>query len=244
MNTRMRIHVFSKCLVTLVAPLLAASALAADVNKLSEKEKAEGWKLLFDGKTTEGWRGYKKDAMPATGWQVEDGWLHCLGKGGGDIVSDQQFDQFELQWEWKIAPNGNSGVKYFVTESRKGGAIGHEYQMIDDKRNGDAQQADGKRVTASFYDVMKPTIEPKVNPPGEINRSRIVVKGNHVEHWINGVKVLEYDCGSEATKAAVQESKFKTTQGFGDRVKAHLLLQDHHSEVWFRDIKVRDLSGK
>jgi hypothetical protein len=146
-----------------------------------------------------------------------------------------------LQWDWKLEQGGNSGLKYFVLESRNS-ALGHEYQMLDDQINPDGKLAEGKRLTASFYDVLKPSVPPPSKPMGEINRSRILVKGNHVEHWLNGVKVLEYECGSETLKAAVAESKFKTVPGFGQRVKGHLLLQDHHSNVWFRNIKIRDLS--
>ena len=221
----------------------AAAVAAPAVNQLSDEEKAAGWKLLFDGKTTEGWRTFKKQSFPSKGWVVEDGWLHCLGKGGGDIISDGEFGDFELQWEWKQAEVGNSGVKYFVTETRDA-ALGHEYQMIDDARTPDAKLANGKRVTASFYDVLKPTATPATRQPGEINQSRIVVKGNHVEHWLNGVKVLEYECGSEALKAAIAASKFKTTAGFGDKIQGHILLQDHHSEVWFRNVKIRTQSGQ
>jgi hypothetical protein len=229
------------CLVLLVA---AASLLsAAPANQLTDEEKAAGWKLLFDGKTTQGWRSFKKQTFPDKGWVVEDGWLHCLGKHGGDVITDAECNDFELQWEWKQASAGNSGVKYFVIETRKD-ALGHEYQMIDDEREPDALRANGKRVTASFYDVLAPTTRPNVKPPGEVNSSRIVVKGNHVEHWLNGVKVLEYECGSEKEKAAVAASKFKTTPGFGDKVKGHILLQDHNSEVWFRNVKVRDLAAK
>ena len=220
--------------------LVGAAAVAAPaVNQLTDEEKAAGWKLLFDGKTTEGWRTFKKQAFPAKGWVVEDGWLHCLGKGGGDIISDGQFGDFELRWEWKQAPVGNSGVKYFVIETRDA-ALGHEYQMIDDERTPDAKLANGKRLTASFYDVLKPTVTPATRQPGEINQSRIAVKGNHVEHWLNGVKVLEYECGSESLKAAVDASKFKTTTGFGEKTQGHILLQDHHSEVWFRNVKIRE----
>jgi hypothetical protein len=231
---------------SLMLLVAAASVLsAAPANQLTDKEKAAGWKLLFDGKTTQGWRTFKKQTFPDKGWVAEDGWLHCLGKGGGaqgggDIISDAEFSDFELQWEWKQAPVGNSGVKYFILESRKD-ALGHEYQMIDDEREPDAKKAAGKRVTASFYDVLAPTTQPTVKPPGEINTSRILVKGNHVEHWLNGVKVLEYECGSKAVKAAVAASKFKSTAGFGDKVKGHLLLQDHHSEVWFRNLRIREL---
>ena len=224
--------------------LAGAAAVAAPVvNQLSDEEKAAGWKLLFDGKTTDGWRTFKKKSFPAKGWVVEDSWLHCLGKSGGDIISEGEFGDFELQWDWKQAEVGNSGVKYFVIETRDA-ALGHEYQMIDDERTPDAKLANGKRVTASFYDVLKPTVTPATKQPGEINQSRIVVKGNHVEHWLNGMKVLEYECGSEALKAAIAASKFNTTAGFGDKVQGHILLQDHHSEVWFRNVKIRAQAGQ
>jgi hypothetical protein len=237
---RMKIRCLSGWRWTLVLMLTTASlASAAPAYQLTDDEKAAGWKLLFDGKITQGWRTFKKQTFPAKGWVVEDGWLHCLGKGGGDIITDAEFNDFELQWEWKLAPVGNSGVKYFILESRSS-ALGHEYQMIDDEHEPDAMNAGGKQLTASFYDVLAPT-RPPVKPAGEINSSRILVKGNHVEHWLNGVKVLEYECGSESVKAGVAASKFKTTAGFGDKVRGHLLLQDHNSEVWFRNVRIREL---
>src|SRR6266566_4806832 len=174
-------------------------------NQLTEEEKAGGWKLLFDGNSTRGWHSFKKETFPAKGWDMENGWLHGLGKGGGDIISNGEFEQFELQWEWKQAPAGNSGLKYFVLETRSS-PLGHEYQMIDDERASDASHA--KRVTAAFYDVLKPTTKPRTKPAGEINQSRVVVKGSHVEHWLNGAKVLEYSCGSEEVKTAIAASKF------------------------------------
>ncbi len=227
----------------LASILLGAQVLAADpANQLSAEEKANGWKLLFDGETPHGWHSFKRTSFPATGWVIEDGWLHCLGKDGGDVLSDREYEQFDLRWEWKLEPAGNSGLKYFVLESRNS-ALGHEYQMLDDRLNPDGKAAEGKRVTASFYDVLKPSVAPPTRPLGEVNQSRILVNANHVEHWLNGTKVLEYECGSDAVKAAVAASKFKTVTGFGNRVSGRLLLQDHHSNVWFRNIKIRDLSG-
>jgi len=220
----------------------AAAAFASPAHELTSQEKAAGWKLLFDGQTTHGWHTFKTQAFPSHGWEVADGWLHCLGNGGGDVISDAEFNDFELEWDWKQAQAGNSGLKYFVLETRKE-PLGHEYQMIDDEREPDATRADGKRVTASFYDVFKPSKTP-LKPAGEINHSRILVQGNHVEHWLNGVKVLEYECGSEATKAAVADSKFKNVAGFGNKVRGHLLLQDHHSQVWFQNIKIRELPAR
>jgi hypothetical protein len=239
MLIRCRTSSLKTLLITIVAGLLGVFAC---LRATAAESKDADWKLLFDGKTTAGWRTFKKDTFPAKGWVVEDGWLHCLGNGGGDIITDAEFDDFELVWEWKQASAGNSGVKYFITETRNA-AIGHEYQMIDEEREPDAKLADGKRVTASFYDVLKPT-RVATKPPGEINHSRILVQGNHVEHWLNGEKVLEYECGSDAMKRAVAVSKFKNTPGFGDKIKGHILLQDHHSEVWFRNVKLRALSGK
>jgi len=226
-----------------LALLLAVASLAgaAESNQLAPAEKGAGWMLLFDGKSTQGWHAFQKKTFPAKGWIVEDGWLHGLGQGGGDILSDGEYDQFELQWEWKLASGGNSGLKYFVLETRKT-ALGHEYQMLDDALNPDGKVAAGKHVTASFYDVLKPTLSPPTRPMGEINQSRILVRGNHIEHWLNGSKVLEYDCGSPAVQAAVAESKFKNVPGFGNCVKGHILLQDHGSNVWFRDLKLRRLA--
>jgi len=223
-----------------IMPLRTLGAESAP-NQLTEEEKKGGWKLLFDGKSTAGWRAVKKQTFPAKGWTVEDGWLHCQGQGGGDIVTEQSFDQFELKWEWKQAKGGNSGLKYFVTE-KGSSALGHEYQLIDDKEHPDAKAGNGKRVTASFYDVLKPDRPPPTKPPGEINSSRIVVKGTGVEHWLNGEKVLAYSCSSEAIKEAIAQSKFKGDPDFDARVKGPILLQDHHSEVWFRNIEIREIS--
>jgi hypothetical protein len=226
----------------LLFAVASLAARAAEPNQLSPTEKANGWMLLFDGKTSDGWHSYQKKTFPDKGWVVEDGWLHGLGQGGGDILSDGEYDQFELVWEWKLEAAGNSGLKYFVLESRKS-ALGHEYQMLDDARNPDGKVAAGKHVTASFYDVLKPVVSPPTRPMGDINQSRILVHGNHVEHWLNGTKVLEYECGSAAVQAAVAESKFKDVAGFGNSVKGHILLQDHGSKVWFRDIKIRRLAS-
>ena len=226
------------CILLLLAT--AASVVsAASANQLTDDEKSAGWKLLFDGTTPQGWHTFKKQSFPEKGWVVEDGWLHCLGKGGGDVISDAEYDDFELQWEWKLALAGNSGVKYFVLESRSQ-VLGHEYQMVDDEREPGIKKGNRKQFTAAFYDVLPPG-PTHVKPPGEINTSRILVKGNHVEHWLNGEKVLEYECGSDVVKAAVAASKFKNVEGFGNKVKAHLLLQDHHCEVWFQNVKLREL---
>jgi hypothetical protein len=226
--------------LALLIVLLPFLGHAQEANRLSDQDKAAGWRLLFDGKTTKGWRAFKKTTFPAQNWTVEDGWLRCMGKGGGDIITEDQFEEFELEWEWKLSPGGNSGVKYFAVESR--GPVGHEYQIIDDARHPDGQKAEGKRVTAAFYDVLKTQVPTPLKEPGQVNRSRIWVKGQHVEHWLNGVKVLEYELGSKEVLEAVAQSKFKTTPGFGTRMKGHILLQDHNDPVWYRNIRIRDLS--
>ncbi len=223
-----------------LAASLAFSANAAEYNTLTAAEKKEGWKLIFDGKSLAGWRTFKKTTAPDKGWIVEDGVLKHVAKGGGgDIITDATFESFDLRWEWKAAPGANSGLKYFVSEERKQ-LLGHEYQLIDDERHADAKLAEGKRVTASFYDVLAPH-GAKPKPAGEWNHSRVLVKGNHVEHWLNGDKVLEYELGSDAIKAAVAKSKFSKVEDFGSRVQCHLLLQDHGDEISFRDIKLLEL---
>jgi hypothetical protein len=212
------------------------SAVAAEPNQLTPEEKAAGWKLLFDGQTTQGWRSYKKQTFPTNGWTVQEGWLKCVARGrGGDIVTVDAFTDYEFWWEWRLAPKANNGVKYFVSEKRSG-APGHEYQMIDD-----ATVKPGKGATAAFYDVLPPKSDKPLKPPGEINQSRVVVQGNHVEHWLNGVKVLEYELGSEEVQAALARSKFKDARDFGRKITGPILLTDHGTEAWFRNLKIREL---
>jgi hypothetical protein len=226
-------------LTLLILAILPLSTQAApDVPaSLTAEEKASGWQLLFDGVTTNGWRGFRSKTFPRQGWVVENGCLKKIGKvRGGDIISLEQFSEFDLQWEWRVPPRCNNGLKYFVVESR--GAIGHEYQMIDD-----ALIKNPKGSTASFYDVLPPRADKPLNPPGEWNHSRVLVKGTHVEHWLNGTKVVEFELGSPAVKAAVAESKFKDVPGFGDPTKGHILLTDHGDEAWYRNIKIRNLAS-
>ena len=226
-----------------VAVALAVPMNASDApNTLTEAEKATGWRLLFDGKTTDGWRGYRKPDMAGLRWVVKDGAI-CLPpadgsdtKGHRDIISAEKYGDFELTWQWQVQPGSNSGVKYFVVEQGDA-AIGHEYQIIDDNRHADAKVST-ERQTASFYDVKPATARP-TKPVGEWNTSRVLVQGNHVEHWLNDTKVLEYELGSPDILAAVQDSKFKTTAGFGTKKTGHILLQDHGDAVCYRSVKVR-----
>ena len=224
--------------------LLTMSAFAAQpINTLTDAEKAAGWKLLFDGRSLQGWRLYKKEAAPESGWKVEDGLLKKLAKQrGGDIVTEAKFEDFDLTWEWRITAGGNNGVKYLVTEERAS-APGPEYQMIDDTGHPDGKLG-AKRQTASFYEVLAPAADKPLKPVGEWNLSRVLIQGNHVEHWLNGAKVLEYELGSEAVKAGVASSKFKNAPGFGTKIKGHIMLTDHQDECWFRNLKIRELPAR
>lgn len=232
-----------KSLPVLLA-LLACAALAhaAELNTLTDAEKKDGWQLLFDGKTFNGWRGYRQKAMPAAGWEIQDGTLKTVAKvKGSEIITEQKFKDFELSWEWRIAPAGNNGIKYFVLEERPK-APGHEYQMLDDDGHPDGKIGP-HRQTASFYDVLPPAQDKPLKPVGEWNLSRILIKGDHVEHWLNGAKVLAYDLGSDEVKAGLAKSKFKGIPDFGTKVEGHIMLTYHGDECWFRNVKIRVLKN-
>jgi hypothetical protein len=225
---------------------LVSFARAADEKPvaLTDEEQKAGWKLLFDGVSTKGWRGLGRAEFPAQGWEVADGCLHHKPKGGGgDITPDQAFENFELSIEFKIAAKGNSGIKYRVAEQTgQTGAFGCEYQVLDD--DGMAEGKKGKVSTASLYEVFAPNDAKKLKPAGEFNDARIVVQGEHTEHWLNGAKVVECEVNSDAWKAAVALSKFKGNPKFGTVKKGQICLQDHGDEVWFRSIKIRELPAK
>jgi hypothetical protein len=220
------------------------SAETKDTKVAAGQQNATGWTDLFDGKSLEGWRGYKKQDASGTRWRVENGTLTlppATGqdtKGALDIISKDKFDRFELTWEWKASQGANSGVKYFVLEDMDS-AIGHEYQIIDDERHADAKIGP-KRQTAAFYDVLAAANRP-VKPAGEWNQSRVVVRGPEVEHWLNGTKVLTYRLDSDELRKAIAASKFKDVARFGKLHSGHILLQDHGDQVWYRNIRIRRL---
>jgi 3-keto-disaccharide hydrolase len=243
-------RVLHRHLVMAALSIAAASVYAQSgtpPNTLSASEKAAGWILLFDGKTTAGWRGFHSDKFPETGWVVENGAIKTTGSGpsGGDIITVAEFDNFELQLEWKIGPGGNTGVKYLISEDliktgRSG--LGFEMQVIDDELNADAKAGkDGNRTAGGLYDLIAPVKNKTLHPVGEWNQAGVRVLGNHVEHFLNGGKVLEFEMFSPEFKARIADSKFKVNPGFGEVKKGHVLLQAHGAEVWFRNIKIREL---
>lgn len=213
----------------LLSSFLAAGAHAADE-----------WTNLFDGKGLAGWRPFGSSNAIPDGWEVADGLLHKVpGKKGGDIISVKQFSDFELVWEWRLASGANNGVKYMVSEARPG-APGPEYQMIDDQSPKWSKQAP-KNMTAALYDILPPAADKPLRKAGEWNESKIVVQGKHVEHWLNGAKVLTYEVGSPEFAAGKETSKFKKYADYCLNKPAPILLTDHHDEAWYRSIRIREL---
>ncbi len=258
-----------------ICAFLAVVLLGAGIAEAGE------WKSLFDGKTTAGWRGFRKTGFPSRCWVVEDGSLKRLQgarkEDCGDLVTLDQYENFEFELEWRISPGGNSGIKYLVREDRPASweraymefqieeyrsekprdyekriaalkpeqwadaPMGFEMQLIDDKRNADALKG-SQRITGALYDILAPD-KSSTRPAGEFNKARIVVQGNHIEHWINDVKVLAFERGSKQLSDAIAVSKFKGMEGFGRNRRGYIDLQDHSSSVWFRNIRIRELPG-
>jgi hypothetical protein len=209
--------------------------------------------MLWDGKTTDGWRGARLDEFPDKGWEIKDGVLTVLSSGGeesaagGDIVTKKTYGDFELKADFKITEGANSGIKYYVdTDLNKGpgSSIGLEYQILDDERHPDAKQGnhEGSRTIASLYDLIKADENKPMNPIGEWNTAHIISKDGHVEHWLNGMKVLEYERGSDNYRKLVSESKYETWPNFGEAEKGHILLQDHGDRVSFKNIKIKPIT--
>ncbi len=231
----------------------------APLNMLSASEKEAGWKLLFDGKTFSGWRSYFENMEPSKGWSIEAGCLkNSKGTGrprtgGGDLMTIELFNDFDFRFEWSIEQGGNSGIYYLFQERQNKpgilmyngddgtGPVGFEYQLVDDERNPDAVQNGPIRSTGALYSLIPPNNSKKLKPAGEFNESRIIIKGNHVEHWLNGTKIVSYELNSPALLDAIAKSKYKDVPGYGLKAKTHILLQDHGNEIRFRNLKIRNL---
>jgi hypothetical protein len=236
-----------KAFIALSAALIATTACktasgtatsAAALNTLTPQEQQAGWKLLFDGKTTSGWRNYKKqDVNPA--WTVADGILMRTGEHAGDLITVDKYRNFELAFDWKVPEGGNSGVMYRASEDNDYiWQSGPEFQLLDNERHPDGKREETS--AGSVFDVY-PAPHSATHPAGEWNSSRIVVNGNHVEHWMNGQKVVEYELGSADWQARVAASKWKNTPTYGKSPEGYIGLQGDHDKVQFRNIRVRVL---
>jgi hypothetical protein len=223
----------------------------ADIpNSLTAEELKDGWKLLWDGKTTEGWRGADKTIFPERGWEISNQTLTVLedvggeSQNGGDIITIKKYRDFELVLDFMITKGANSGIKYYVVEGLNNGtgsAIGLEYQILDDEVHPDAKMGvGGNRTIGSLYDLIPALSEKPINPVGEWNQARILAKDNQIEHWINGKKVVEYERGTQIYRALVQKSKYSRYPNFGEAKEGHILLQDHGNRVSFKNIKIKE----
>lgn len=231
-------------------------------NTLSDAEKKAGWKLLWNGRNTRGWRGAKTDGFPKQGWKIEDGVLTVLESGGGesvsggDIVTRDRYTDFELRLDFRITPGANSGIKYFCqpnldpvtgtgAKAKTGSAIGLEFQILDDELHPDAKKGrDGNRTVGSVYDLITADSTKQPSEIGEWNTAYVLSRDGHIEHWLNGTKVVEFERGSPEFRKIVARSKYKNIPGFGEWPDGHILLQDHGNTVSFRSIKLRVLENK
>lgn len=232
--------------LTLIVMLFLAGSLSAQDNTLTKKEKKQGWKLVFDGKTTEGWRGYNKTAFPATGWNIDQGSLHCVPNGkGGDIILNDQYSNFEFVLDWKISEGGNSGIFIFGKEIQ-GKPIYHsapEMQVLDNERHPDAKLGkNNNRKAGSLYDMI-PANPQNAKPAGEWNHVKIVAKNGNVEFWQNDAKVVTFTMGTDEWKKMCADSKFKGWPDFvnNEGKSGYIGLQDHGNDVWYKNIKIKML---
>ena len=255
----MRKALLAGCLLGVAACARATPTPApAEPNRLTSAEAGDGWRLLFDGRTLQGWRGLGRDTVPSAHWVVEDGAIAKLASGrvpvaadgqplvGGDLMTVDAWRDFELVFEWKVSPGANSGVKYNVDEALsttlepRNAAKGFEYQVLDDDRHEDGKLPSHR--AGALYDLVPPNARKVLRPVGEWNHSRLVLRGDHGEHWLNGAKVVDYDLGTPPMDSALAASKYHSIPWFAERRRGHVVLQDHGDAAWFRGIKLRELA--
>jgi hypothetical protein len=217
--------------------LVLGTTVNAQMPTLTAQEKADGWKLMFDGKSLAGWRGYQSPTAPS-GWRAVNGELVFDGKGG-DLMTVEQYDNFEMRFEWRVTPNGNSGVIYRIaTTEPSPWHTGPEFQVL---HNAGHKDGSNPLTSAGSNYAVNPPVKDVTKPVGEWNESRIVARGNHVEHWMNGIKLLEYEIGSADWEARVKASKFGKIPPYGRTKRGHIALQDHGNVVGYRNLKIREL---
>lgn len=228
-----------------------------EANQLSSVEQEEGWELLFDGSSFDGWTGLGRDEIPEAHWTIEDGTIKKIPSGevpvaddgqpleGGDIMTEDTYRNYELKWEWKLSEGGNSGLKYNVNEEMSTSnepvhaALGFEYQILDDDNHPDGE--DPTHRTGALYDLIAPNDQKEVMPVGEWNESRLVFSETHGEHWLNNRKVVDFDLNSEQFQTDFDSSKYAPIEGFANKRDGHIVLQDHGDAVWYRNIKIKVL---
>jgi Domain of Unknown Function (DUF1080) len=260
----MRVGAIVACMIALGTACTSQRVAANDAamlvpNTLTAAERASGWRLLFDGTTFGGWRGLGYDSVPTAHWKIENGAIKKVPSGeiprmadgqpvsGGDLMTTERFADFELTWEWKISRAGNSGVKYNVSEelsiaaAANHAALGFEYQLLDDSLHEDNALASHR--AGALYDLIAANASKTLRPVGEWNVSRIVFRGNHGEHWLNGRKIVEFDLGTSRMDSLLARSKYRSIPNFAQRRAGHVVLQDHGDEVHFRSIKIRQLGS-
>ncbi|HTE26528.1 3-keto-disaccharide hydrolase [Flavitalea sp.] len=227
--------------IWLLASVFCMNTAMAQSGTLTKKEINDGWVLLFDGKSMDGWQKSNGQPFNGKGWIVENGVLSTdtVSGHGGDIITTKEFGDFELSLEFKLEPGTNSGIKYALFKNKN---VGCEYQLIDDARHPDAKLGkNGNRTLAALYDVLPPSSAKKAKQVGEWNTVRIVKKAAHVEHWLNGAMVLSYDRTSDIYKNGFAESKFKRDNGWGETSPSPILLQEHGDIIHYRNIRIRNL---
>src|SRR5829696_5541204 len=242
----------ARWLLPALALILASAAAAQAPNRLTASERAAGWRLLFDGRTLAGWRGLGSDRVPSRHWRVVDGEIASTPTAGlprqadgqpatgADLMTVDVFRDFELAFEWRVTPGANSGVKYNVSErlslerAANRAALGFEYQVLDDLRHPDNQIPSHR--AGALYDILEPGPMKRLQPVGRWNSSRVVLRGNHGEHWLNDVKVVEFDLGTPRLDSLLARSKYRPIPGFAERRQGHVVLQHHGDEVHFRSI--------